>query len=126
MYMHVSSDIPAAVKALGSDCGVIQLPNIPDQAPRKDGQIGGAGEALSISRTAKYPDAAIKFLSFLNSRDEQLAFLKTNASFFPIRNDITPEDLGWSSDPILSKLLSWAPRTIYWVDNILNPDSIDV
>jgi hypothetical protein len=43
-----------------------------------------------------------------------------------LRTEVTAADLGWSTDAILSKFLQWSPRTMFWVDNTVVSNAMDV
>ena len=83
-----------------------------------DKTIGGPGQCLVVSKDCKNPELAVKFLSFLNSKDEVMKFLQVQSKV-PPRTDITATDLGLAEGSAAAKLFTWADKTVYWVDNSL-------
>jgi raffinose/stachyose/melibiose transport system substrate-binding protein len=125
MVPRVNSFVKDAQDALGEEnVGVILPPEISDTAQIKNGLIGGPGQALVVSSNSKYPETAVKFMSFLNSKDEVLKLneFQTKA---PIRKDVTAEDLGLEPGSVGAKLNSWAQNYIFWVDNSISGAVVD-
>ena len=79
-------------QSMGDNLGIVRAPNISDSVLIKDGQMGGPGDAIVISSYSENPDMALKFLHFLNSKQEMMEYLKTS-KVIPVRKDITPEEL---------------------------------
>ena len=80
--------------------------------------IGGPGQCIVVSKDCDNPELAVKFLSFLNSRDEVLKFLEVQSKV-PTRLDITAKDLNLADGSAAAKLFGWADDTVFWVDNSL-------
>ena len=112
-----------ATQSMGDNLGIVRAPNINDSVKVKDGQMGGPGDAMVVSNYSENPDMAIKFLHYLSSKQETLEYLKTS-KVIPVRKDITPAELGWNNDPILSKSFEWANNCVYWVDNTVDSDAM--
>lgn len=118
MMPQVSSVVSDAETALGAENVGVMLP--PDFAGAQitDKTIGGPGQCLVVSKDCKNPELAVKFLSFLNSKDEVMKFLQVQSKV-PTRTDITAADLGLADGSAAAKLFTWADKTVYWVDNSL-------
>ena len=120
MVPRVNSFISDAQNALGEEnVGAIIPPEISDTAVIKNGTIGGPGQDLVVSSNSKYPETAVKFMSFLNSKDEVLK-LNEFQTKVPIRKDVTQEDLGLEPGSIGAKLIDWSDDYVFWVDNSLS------
>jgi ABC-type glycerol-3-phosphate transport system substrate-binding protein len=77
-----------------------------------------------VSINSKYPETAVKFMSFLNSKAEVLELNKFQTKV-PVRLDVTAEDLGYAPGSIGAKLLDYAKTYIYWVDNSLSANVVN-
>lgn len=100
--------------------GAIKVPNISSSPVVKDPLMGGPGDCIVISKNSARPDIALDVIRWLNSKSEVLQWLKVQSAF-PIRTDISPEDLGVADDPVQSKMLGWTRGPIvWWPDNVLN------
>jgi len=118
MMPQVSSVVSDAETALGAEnVGVMLPPDFPG-AQITDKTIGGPGQCLVVSKDCKNPELAVKFLSFLNSKDEVMKFLQVQSKV-PTRTDISAADLGLAEGSAAAKLFTWADKTVYWVDNSL-------
>jgi raffinose/stachyose/melibiose transport system substrate-binding protein len=125
MFPSVSTFIKDAQDALGADnVGAILPPNISDNAIIKDGLIGGPGQSLVVSKNSTNPEMAVKFMSFLNSKDEVLLLNKVQVKV-PIRKDVTAADLGYQPGSIGEKLIGWSSQYIFWIDNSLSSVVVD-
>jgi len=118
MMPQVSSVVSDAETALGAEnVGVMLPPDFPG-AQITDKTIGGPGQCLVVSKACKNPELAVKFLSFLNSKDEVMKCLQVQSKV-PTRTDISAADLGLAEGSAAAKLFTWADKTVYWVDNSL-------
>lgn len=125
MVPRVNSFVNDAQTALGEEnVGAIIPPDISDTAKIKGGTIGGPGQVLVVSKNSKYPDTAVKFMSFLNSKAEVLELNKFQTKV-PIRKDVTEADLGLKPGSIGSKLIAWSSNYVFWVDNSLSGAVVD-
>jgi len=125
MFPSVSTFIKDAQDALGEEnVGAILPPDISDTAEIKNSLIGGPGQSLVVSKNAENIDLAVKFMSFLNSKDEVLKFYETQTKV-PVRKDLTEEDLKLQPGSIGSKIFQWSKNYIFWVDNSLSPEVVD-
>ena len=118
MMPQVSSVVSDAETALGAENVGVMLPPDFDGAQITNKTIGGPGQCLVISKDCKNPELAVKFLSFLNSKDEVMKFLQVQSKV-PTRTDISAADLGLAEGSAAAKLFTWADKTVYWVDNSL-------
>ncbi len=125
MVPRVNSFVNDAQTALGEEnVGAILPPEISDTAKIKNGTIGGPGQVLVVSKNSKNVDMAVKFMSFLNSKDEVLQLNKFQTKV-PIRKDVTEADLGLKPGSIGSKLMTWSKDYVFWVDNSLSGPVVD-
>jgi len=125
MVPRVNSFVKDAQDALGEEnVGAIIPPEISDTAKIKNGTIGGPGQALVVAKNSKYPETAVKFMSFLNSKAEVLELNKFQTKV-SIRKDVTEADLGLEPGSIGSKLVEWSKNYIFWVDNVLSGPVVD-
>jgi len=118
MMPQVSSVVSDAEAALGAENVGVMLPPDFAGATITNKTIGGPGQCLVVSKDCKNPELAVKFLSFLNSRDEVLKFLQVQSKV-PTRLDISAADLGLAPESAATKLFGWADKTVFWVDNSL-------
>jgi ABC-type glycerol-3-phosphate transport system substrate-binding protein len=79
---------------------------------------------MVVAKNSKYPDTAVKFMSFLNSKAEVLELNKFQTKV-PIRKDVTEADLGLKPGSIGSKLIQWSKNYVFWVDNSLSAPVVD-
>jgi raffinose/stachyose/melibiose transport system substrate-binding protein len=125
MFPSVSTFIKDAQDALGEEnVGAILPPDISDTAEIKNSLIGGPGQSLVVSKNSENIELAVKFMSFLNSKDEVLKFYETQTKV-PVRKDLTEEDLKLQPGSIGSKIFQWSKNYIFWVDNSLSPEVVD-
>lgn len=125
MVPRVNSFVKDAQDALGEEnVGAILPPDISDTAKIKNGTIGGPGQVLVVAKNSKYVDTAVKFMSFLNSKDEVLK-LNEFQTKVPVRKDVTEADLGLKPGSIGSKLIQWSKNYVFWVDNSLSASVVD-
>jgi ABC-type glycerol-3-phosphate transport system substrate-binding protein len=125
LWPAVTSFLADAEKALGEDCGVLMPPEFDTSAKLQNSTVGGPGQSFVVAKNTKHPQLAVKLVSFLNSRDEVLAAEKINR--YPIvRNDITPEEMGWAPGSNIAKLHKYATTYNYWVDNLLTSGPAEI
>jgi ABC-type glycerol-3-phosphate transport system substrate-binding protein len=125
IWPSVTAQLADAEKALGADLGVLMPPEFDSSAKLQNSTIGGPGQSLVVAKNTKYPEMAVKLISFLNSKAEVLAAEKINR--YPVvRTDITPADLGWAADSNIAKIQKYATTYNFWVDNQLTPDVANV
>jgi raffinose/stachyose/melibiose transport system substrate-binding protein len=125
LYPSTNSAIKDATDALGEEnVGAILPPEISADAKIKNSLIGGPGQSLVVSKNSKNPELAVKFLSFINSKDEVLQLYKVQTKV-PVRKDLTEADLNLKAGSIGSKIFGWSKNYIFWVDNSLSPNVVD-
>jgi raffinose/stachyose/melibiose transport system substrate-binding protein len=125
LWPAVTSFLADAEKSLGADCGVLLPPDFDGASTLKDSTIGGPGQSFVVAKNTKNPKLAVKLISFLNSRAEVLEAQKINR--YPIvRNDITPEQMGWQPGSNIAKLQGYATTYNYWVDNLLTSGPAEI
>ena len=125
LFPSVPTFIKDAQDALGEEnVGAILPPNFSDSSKIKDSLIGGPGQSLVVSKSSKNPALAVKFLSFLNSKEEVLKFYETQTKV-PVRKDLTPADLKLQPGSVGDKLFSWSKNYVFWVDNSLSGPVVD-
>lgn len=124
LFPNGSFGVQDAQDALGvENVGAILPPEISSDAVIKDSLIGGPGQSLVVSKNAN-AEAAVKLLSFLNSRDEFLKFSEFQ-TVMPVRKDISAEDLGIEEGSIAAKMFEWAGNYTFWLDNELSGPVVD-
>lgn len=122
---NVTSVISDAINAMGEEnVGVIKPPDYSASASITNTTIGGPGQCLVVSANSEHPEAAVKLMSFLNSKAEILEFEKVQAKI-PTRKDISLEELGWKAGSLPAKLFDWSKTYQYWVDNSIRPGVVD-
>lgn len=125
MFPSTPTFIKDAQDALGEEnVGAILPPNFSETSKIKDSLIGGPGQSLVVSKSSKNPALAVKFLSFLNSKEEVLKFYETQTKV-PVRKDLTPTDLKLQPGSVGDKLFSWSKNYVFWVDNSLSGPVVD-
>ncbi len=125
LWPAVTSQLADAEKALGADLGVMVPPSWDTSLKLQNSTIGGPGQSLVVAKNTKYPQMAVKLVSFLNSKAEVLEAEKINR--YPVvRTDITPAEMGWAPDSNIAKLQKYSATYNYWVDNLLTPDVANV
>ena len=125
LWPSVTSFLADAEKALGPDLGVLMPPSWDPALKLQNSTIGGPGQSFVVAKNTKYPQLAVKLISFLNSRAEVLEAEKINR--WPVvRTDITPADMGWAADSNIAKIQKYSTTYNYWVDNLLTPDVANV
>jgi len=125
MWPAVTSQLADAEKALGADLGVLMPPSWDLSLKLQNSTIGGPGQSLVVAKNTKYPQMAVKLISFLNSKAEVLEAEKINR--YPVvRTDITPAEMGWAADSAIAKIQKYSTTYNYWVDNLLTPDVANV
>jgi ABC-type glycerol-3-phosphate transport system substrate-binding protein len=124
LFPNGSFGVQDAQDALGvENVGAILPPEISADAVIKNSTIGGPGQSLVVSKNA-HAEAAVKLLSFLNSRDEFLKFSQVQ-TVMPVRKDISAQDLGIEPGSIAAQMFDWAGRYTFWLDNELSGVVVD-
>jgi len=125
LWPAVTSFLADAEKNLGEDAGVLMPPEMDPKAKLVNSTIGGPGQSFVVAKNSKYPELAVKLISFLNSKKEVLAAEKINT--YPIvRKDISLEELGWKKGSNIAKLYKYSATYNYWVDNLLTSGPAEV
>lgn len=101
--------------------GFYAAPDFSGDVQKENTCIGGPGQMLAIANYCPHPELALKFCSFLDSKESQLQLMK-RLSMVPIRRDISKEELGWEDDEILAKVYELGQNYSYWSDNTMVPD----
>ena len=114
-------DIVDSEAALGEgNVGIMGVPQFSPDAPFTVPVIGGTGQSLAVAGYTEHPEMAVKFISYLSSREVTAQFLKTTPKI-SVRKDITPEDLGWQGKPVYEKALELGSQLAYWTEPIYIP-----
>lgn len=110
--------IPNTREALGDKLGMIKMPNFSAEAPLQDGGIGGAGTAFIVSNYSQVKDAAVTFIKFLMSKEEQE--LKAESGEGSLLNVTDVDATAFYPDPLTAIQQEWAnePSTVFWLDNL--------
>jgi len=125
IYPATNSNIADAETGLGADnVGAILPPEFSDTVKIKNSLIGGPGQSMVVGKNAKNVETAVKFMSFLNSKEEVLQLYKVQTKV-PVRNDLTEADLNLKPGSIGQKIFNWSKNYVFWVDNSLSPAVVD-
>jgi len=115
-------EVQNSIDILGDDAGFYVVPNFKDGVKYENAKIGGVGQALSVINTTKYPEEAVKFLSFFNNKENTIIFTKT-LSKIPNRVDVSADEIGWSGNSIFEKLLAESKVNLFaWNDNSMKTE----
>ncbi len=121
MMPQVSSVVSDAEAALGAENVGVMLPPDFAGATITNKTIGGPGQCIVVSKDCDNPELAVKFLSFLNSRDEVLKFLEVQSKV-PTRLDITAADLNLAEGSALpSSSVGGQHRVSGWTTRCIPP-----
>lgn len=114
--------VVTAGEALGMDnIGFCTLPDVSEDAMNKDTCIGGPGQCMVVSQKCKNPELAVKFMSFLDSKENQISYL-AGMSKLPLRKDISLEEAGMSDDLVYQQVAKMGENYTYWADNSMVPE----
>jgi raffinose/stachyose/melibiose transport system substrate-binding protein len=125
LWPSVTSFLADAEKSLGNDLGVLMPPEMDPNAKLVNSTIGGPGQSLVVAKNTKYPEMAVKLISFLNSKSEVIEAEKIN-TWPVVRKDITPAELGWKDGSNIAKLHKYSGTYNYWVDNLLTSGPAEI
>jgi raffinose/stachyose/melibiose transport system substrate-binding protein len=104
-------------QALGPEnFGFLPFPRMSASPKVKASIIGGAGNCISIGNYTKNRDLAVKFVSFLASKPSFIERTKS-VTTFPVRLDVSLDDLGWTKDPFRQKIFALSKNFAFWIDN---------
>ena len=123
LYCTGNWDIQYMADTLGEDnIGIIPVPQFSPEANSDIWATGGPGaQNLIIANYTKYPELAIELCSYLNNRENTLAFTKV-ISIIPLRKDISAKDIGWEGKPLFEKAFEIAKHMAFWTDNSQVPE----
>jgi len=111
-----------AIKTFGTEnIGFWSLPVNNGQTTIMEAAIGGPGQCLIVSKKSKNPELAIKFISYMNNKENHITLLK-GLSKLPIRNDVTAADVGMSGSKVFDQVAKYGANYIYWADNSMVPE----
>jgi len=109
--------IAYALEMMGDKLGVYFVPDFDDDVLYEDAAIGGIGQAYCVTSSCKNPELATKFLSFISSKENCIAWAKESSSI-PHRTDVTAADMGWEGIEVYEKALTQAQGNLLpWNDN---------
>lgn len=121
LYACGNWDISIAMEAMGDNLGLYCVPSFKEDVAYPFASIGGVGQSASVLKTCAHPEMAVKFLSFINNRENAITMVKL-ISKLPQRTDITPEDLGWAGNPVYEKAMAACNNLFPWNDNAMQSD----
>jgi raffinose/stachyose/melibiose transport system substrate-binding protein len=125
LFPNGSFGVKDAIDALGEEnVGAILPPDFSADSKIKDSLIGGPGQSMIVAKDTKNPEMIVKFLSFLNSKDEVLKFSQTQ-TIVPVRKDLTAADMGYKPGSIAADMFKWSQHYTFWVDNSLSGPVVD-
>jgi raffinose/stachyose/melibiose transport system substrate-binding protein len=108
--------------ALGDKLGMVKLPNFNADAGILNGGIGGSGQCLIVSNYSQQKDAAVAFIKYMVSAEEQTEKAKSPTGGLINVTDVDATQFYTSE--FLKQQQTWAyePSTIFWPDNTLPAD----
>lgn len=114
--------VATAADALGiENLGFCGFPDVSEDAVNKNTCIGGPGQCMVVSRQCKNPEMAVKFLSFLNNKENHIDLL-AGLSKLPLRTDVTLEEVGMAEDLVYQQIVKLSENYTYWADNSMVPE----
>lgn len=116
-YMVATASETLGLENLGF-CG---FPDVSETAVNKNTCIGGPGQCMVVSKQCKNPELAVKFLSFLNNKENHIDLL-AGLSKLPLRTDITLEEVGMADDLVYQQIVKLGENYTYWADNSMVPE----
>ena len=108
------------VETMGDNVGIFFLPNYDDTVAYPDYAIGGAGQVMCVVQGCKYPEAAVEYMHYLNSKDVTIRLLSNIG--MPLRADITAEEMGYTAPAYMDYLTKSAQHNLNWNDNSMQGD----
>ena len=114
--------VATAADALGiENLGFCGFPDVSADAVNKNTCIGGPGQCMVISKQCKNPEMAVKFLSFLNNKENHIDLL-AGLSKLPLRTDVSLEEVEMDSDLVYQQIVKLSETYTYWADNSMVPE----
>ena len=114
--------VATAADALGiENLGFCGFPDVSADAVNKNTCIGGPGQCMVVSGQCKNPEMAVKFLSFLNNKENHIDLL-AGLSKLPLRTDVTLEEVGMAEDLVYRQIVKLSENYTYWADNSMVPE----
>lgn len=114
--------VATAADALGiENLGFCGFPDVSEDAVNKNTCIGGPGQCMVVSKQCKNPEMAVKFLSFLNNKENHIDLL-AGLSKLPLRTDVSLEEVGMDSDLVYQQIVKLSEGYTYWADNSMVPE----
>lgn len=114
--------VATASEALGMDnLGFCGLPDVSEDAVNKNTCIGGPGQCMVVSKQCKNPELAVKFLSFMNNKENHIDLL-AGLSKLPLRTDVTLEEVGMADALVYRQIVKLSENYTYWADNSMVPE----
>ena len=114
--------VATAADALGiENLGFCGFPDVSADAVNKNTCIGGPGQCMVVSGQCKNPEMAVKFLSFLNNKENHIDLL-AGLSKLPLRTDVTLEEVGMAEDLVYRQIVKLSENYTYWADNSIVPE----
>lgn len=116
-YMVATASDALGIENLGF-CG---FPDVSEDALNKDTCIGGPGQCMVVSKQCKNPELAVKFLSFLDNKENHIDLLK-GLSKLPLRTDVSLEEVGMADALVYQQIVDLSNRYTFWADNSMVPE----
>lgn len=114
--------VATASEALGiENLGFCGFPDVSEDAVNKNTCIGGPGQCMVVSRQCKNPEMAVKFLSFLNNKENHIDLL-AGLSKLPLRTDVSLSEVGMADDLVYQQIVKLSENYTYWADNSMVPE----
>lgn len=114
--------VATASEALGvENLGFCGFPDVSEDAVNKNTCIGGPGQCMVVSKNSKNPELAVKFISFLNNKENHIDLL-AGLSKLPLRTDVSLEEVGMADDLVYQQIVKLSENYTYWADNSMVPE----
>ena len=114
--------VATASEALGiENLGFCGFPDVSGDAVNKNTCIGGPGQCMVVSRQCKNPEMAVKFLSFLDNKENHIDLL-AGLSKLPLRTDVALNEVGMADDLVYQQIVKLSENYTYWADNSMVPE----
>ena len=123
LYISGNWDINDLLDAMGDNVGVCALP-MASEAQYEYENLGCCSRSFAVSSYCKYPEAAIKFISFLCNKQNTITLIQNAQPKAPARSDISIDELGWTA-PIFEQAISAANNLVSNPDYVLNTEVLN-
>jgi len=108
------------VSYFGDNLGIYMLPDYDETVAYPGYQIGGAGQVMCVVQGCEEPELAVQFMSFISNKQNTIQLVRSG---LPLRNDISPEELGQAGVPVYERYIELSNNHSFnWNDNTMQSD----